>query len=70
MYSDIIKLRERNLFGMKNKKVLINIVKLIFAISFGGFLGVKLLVPGDPLMILLFFVICGIGGVVLSKIEI
>ena len=34
----------------------------------GGFLGIKLLAPGNPLHMLLFYAICGVLGLGLSKL--
>ena len=53
-----------------NKKIILNIVKLIFALIIGGVMGAKLLTSGSEILIIAFFVLCVIGGIILSCINI
>jgi hypothetical protein len=55
---------------MDNKKIILNIVKLIFALIIGGVMGAKLLTSGSEILIIAFFVLCVIGGIILSCINI
>lgn len=59
--------KERKLM---NKEVMLNIVKLIFALIIGGFMGVKLLSSGKFISIIAFFALCVIIGIVLSHINV
>lgn len=52
------------------KKNILNIVKLILALIIGGVMGAKLLTSGETLLIIAFFVLCAIGGVILAHINI
>ena len=40
---------------MDNKKIILNIVKLIFALIIGGVMGAKLLTSGSEILIIAFF---------------
>ena len=42
---------------MDNKKIILNIVKLIFALIIGGVMGAKLLTSGSEILIIAFFVL-------------
>jgi hypothetical protein len=53
---------------MNKKRFILNWIKFVVAIIVGGFLGVKLLASGEPALILLFFVLCFLGGTILSKV--
>lgn len=55
---------------MKKGKKIINLIKLIVALNIGGIMGMKLLVAGDLLMVLSFFVLCGVIGFILSCIDV
>ena len=52
---------------MDNKKIILNIVKLIFALIIGGVMGAT---SGSEILIIAFFVLCVIGGIILSCINI
>lgn len=55
---------------MKNKKIaILNFLKFVFALIVGGLLGAKLLTSGSPCSVIVFFMICGVGGIILSKIN-
>ena len=55
---------------MDNKKIILNIVKLIFALIIGGVMGAKLLTSGKEILIIAFFVLWVIGGIILSCINV
>ena len=53
---------------MMKKNRFFNILKFFIALVIGGFLGDKLLAPGNPLYVLLFLLLCYIGGVILYNV--
>lgn len=55
--------------NMNKKNAILNFLKFVFALIVGGFLGAKLLISDSPCSIIIFFIICGVGGIILSKIN-
>lgn len=53
---------------MMKKNRFFNVLKFFVAFVIGGFLGDKLLAPENPLYVLLFLVLCYIGGVILYSV--
>lgn len=54
---------------MIKKNFIFGCIKLLVVLAIGGFLGVKLIDFEKPFSIVLFIIICLIGGVLLNKLD-